>query len=72
MEVIFFTCYTEGRRIRLILWNKDMATAAIINQKHNKHFLSTVELAQRKEKPTSTVFMAECVKIIMRDMHCKY
>ena len=24
-----------------------------------------VELAQRKEKPTSTAFMAECVKIIM-------
>jgi hypothetical protein len=29
------------------------------------HFLSTVELAQRKEKTASTAFMAECVKIIM-------
>ena len=28
-------------------------------------FLSTVELAQRKEEPISTAFMAECVKIIM-------
>ena len=31
LDVIFLTCYTQGRRIRLYLWNKGHAKAAMIS-----------------------------------------
>ena len=70
--MLVFACYAEGRRIRLYLWNNGHSNSSYKSMKNDIiillviiDFLSTVELAQRKEKSPSTAFMAECVKIIM-------
>jgi hypothetical protein len=62
LDIIFFTCYTEGRRIRLILWNKGYGNSSYeksLDIETKLYYPINSGASPEKGKPASTAFMAE-------------